>query len=890
MCQIKRFSRPLLLLLIGTLSGFSWCYAQADLGIQTQGGFSVEELVKNVFAEGGVCDNIFNIQRIGHPDGVGYFENGSSSIGLDRGIILSTGPISNAEGPNSVTDKSGNFSDHTGDPYLSALTVHAIKDHIGIEFDFIPLDSFVTFRYVFASEEYCEFVGSIYNDVFGFFISGPGITGGFAGNSANVALIPGSNDFVAINTVNHQQNSAYYIRNERPEDASECGIPATASPYTLLTEYDGFTAKLTAVLRLSPCQSYHIRLVVADVADNYYDSAVFLEAGSFNLGGQVTLASDATVRSDLAAYEGCSDGYFIFSRAIGQDNSYPLTVNFAVSPTSQATPGLDFAPLPGSVTIPAGQQSVHLPVHILNDTLNEGAENLTLTLDIPCACYIDSAQLTLLEPPPFSLDLPVAYACENADVILSPAVQGGIGPYSYLWSTQATASSISVLPQPGARYWVQISDQCGHIRSDTTQIVITPPPTALLSGMAHICQGDTAFLPMVLTGTPPWSLSYTVDGVLQPVINNILTPNYLLPATLGGLYLPTNIADQACPGNSSGQALIDMTTLDVDAQIDSLVCFGDQDAAISVQIAGGQPPYFLQWDQGLGSALQVTNLAAGFYTLTVVDQQGCDKTLGYIINEPPPLQQITVNCEQLANGILQLTAGGGAPPYQYGINGGSLSDASVFESLIAGQSYDVLIEDSQGCRAMQTLIMPQAYTRMVELPEHAVVKLGSSYTFEPSFNVPFNTLNTFNWQPSEPLSCSNCPQPRLLALEGGLYTLLVTDIFGCEAQAQILIEIDYSVDVFIPNAFSPNNDHVNDLLTIFANPYQVQEIVEMTVYDRWGGMLYQAHHFAPNETRLGWDGTARGRELDPGVYLCVVKMLLVDGSHRYFSAETILLR
>lgn len=872
------------------LSWSGWRPVQPPQGIQTQGGFSVEELVKNVFAEGGVCDNIFNIQRIGHPDGVGYFENGGSSIGLNRGIILSTGPISNAQGPNSATDKSGNFSDHSGDPYLSALTVHSIKDHVGIEFDFIPLDSFVAFRYVFASEEYCEFVGSIYNDVFGFFISGPGITGTFAGNSANVALIPGSNDFVAINTVNHQQNSAYYIGNERPEDAGECGITPTASPYAMLTEYDGFTAKLTAVLRLAPCQTYHIRLVVADVADNYYDSAVFLEAGSFNLGGEVTLESDATVRADLSAYEGCSDGYFIFSRAEGQGNSYPLTVNFAVSPSSQATPGLDFAQLPSSVTIPAGQQSVQLPVHVYNDTLSEGPENLTLTLDIPCACYTDSAQLTLLEPPPFSLVLPTAYTCENAPVQLSPAIQGGIGPYSYLWSTQATSSSISAQPQAGASYWVQVSDQCGHIRRDTTSIVITPPPTAQLSGMAHICEGDTAWLPVVLSGTAPWSLNYTVDGIQQPVIANIQSSSFLLPATLGGQYLLTNVTDQACPGNSSGQALVDMTTLNIQAQIDPLVCFGDTDAAITVQIDGGVAPYFLQWDQGLGSAPQVSGLPAGIYALTVVDQQGCDKTVYYTINNPAPLQDIVIDCQQLASGVLQLSAGGGTPPYQYGINGGPLNNTSIFESLTAGQTYQILIEDSQGCQLEQVLVMPQPYTRMVELPEHAVVKLGSSYTFEPVFNIPFNTVHTITWQPSGPLSCNDCSQPELLALEGGLYTLLVTDIFGCEAQAQIHIEIDYSVDVFIPNAFSPNNDHINDLLTVFANPFQVQEILEMTVYDRWGGMLFQARNFVPNETRIGWDGTARGREMDPGVYLCVAKMLLVDGSYRYFSGETVLLR
>ncbi|MBK8705816.1 MAG: choice-of-anchor L domain-containing protein [Saprospiraceae bacterium] len=210
-------------------------------GIRTLGGISAEDLVRNVFAEGGTCDNIFNIAPIGNQNGIGYFDQGASTIGLARGIILATGPTGNAIGPNSATDRSGNFQDSNGDPDLQLMATYPVKDAVGIEFDFVPLDSIVTFRYVFASEEYCEFVGSIYNDVFGFFIKGPGIQGSFSGNAANVALIPGSNDFVAINTVNHQQNTAYYIRNERQEDANECGIPNIASPYSQLIEYDGFT-------------------------------------------------------------------------------------------------------------------------------------------------------------------------------------------------------------------------------------------------------------------------------------------------------------------------------------------------------------------------------------------------------------------------------------------------------------------------------------------------------------------------------------------------------------------------------------------------------------------------------------------------------------------------
>ena len=241
----------------------------AQTNLATHNDFSANTLVRDVFASG-ACETISQISRIGSQHGVGYFENGADIIGLDRGIILSTGPTNVAPGPNSDNDVSGTFNDQSGDSDLSLLATGQVHDAVGIEFDFSPLDSFVTFRYVFASEEYCEFVGSDYNDVFGFFIRGPGINGGFTGGAENVALIPGSSDFVSINTVNHQQNQAFYVHNELPEDIEDCNLGNINTPHMNGIEYDGFTTVLTAVLKLRPCETYHIRLVVGDVGDEFF--------------------------------------------------------------------------------------------------------------------------------------------------------------------------------------------------------------------------------------------------------------------------------------------------------------------------------------------------------------------------------------------------------------------------------------------------------------------------------------------------------------------------------------------------------------------------------------------------------------------------------------------
>jgi len=282
---IKHIARGYFLLLITGLLCSSYTFLPAfpqkknrpsdEEGISVSNQYTVEQLVKDVFIKGG-CKNVFNIQPIGNLGGIGYFENGQTSVSLEKGIILSTGPIQNAQGPNTVTDRTGNFGDTRGDIDLNRTAEEKVTDAVGIEFDFIPLDSTVSFSYVFASEEYCEFVDTKFNDVFGFFVSGPGINGEFSNKAKNVALIPATGDVVSINSVNHLRNSGYYVSNELREDASFCGIDYQSKKTHELIEYDGYTTVLTSTLNLIPCETYHIRLVVADRSDHFFDPGLVI--------------------------------------------------------------------------------------------------------------------------------------------------------------------------------------------------------------------------------------------------------------------------------------------------------------------------------------------------------------------------------------------------------------------------------------------------------------------------------------------------------------------------------------------------------------------------------------------------------------------------------------
>ena len=239
-------------------------------------------LIDNVLLGGGVIASNHAYQ--GDSMQIGFFNGINSNIGLDSGVVMSTGDISVLD-PNFPGFGGTPFSVVTDPDLLNVansvppligqtFTVSSINDVAVLEFDFIPTSDSLFFRYVFGSNEYLTYVNSQYNDVFGFFISGPGITGpysapaGFPNGSVNIATVPNSNPAlpITISSVNNVLNNPYYIDNQN------------IIPQTVVC--NGFTSVFTAKAQVQCGETYHIRLAIADGTDNL-DSWVFLEAGSF---------------------------------------------------------------------------------------------------------------------------------------------------------------------------------------------------------------------------------------------------------------------------------------------------------------------------------------------------------------------------------------------------------------------------------------------------------------------------------------------------------------------------------------------------------------------------------------------------------------------------------
>jgi gliding motility-associated-like protein len=216
---------------------------------------------------------------------IGTFNrNGFTNFPISTGLVMTTGNVSVAAGPNNSTSASSQVSTGYTESALSPYTTNTVNNSASLEFDFIAMADTFCFNYIFASEEYCEFVNTGYNDVFAFLLTGiDPVT--YTNTTRNVAVVPGSitasnpnGTPVAINNVNHGNHSG----------SSGTGTSPSNSSYFICNggnsngvQYDGYTTKLAAEGTIFSCNTYHMKLAIANVGDNSYDSGVFLEEGSF---------------------------------------------------------------------------------------------------------------------------------------------------------------------------------------------------------------------------------------------------------------------------------------------------------------------------------------------------------------------------------------------------------------------------------------------------------------------------------------------------------------------------------------------------------------------------------------------------------------------------------
>ncbi|MBN3034147.1 MAG: gliding motility-associated C-terminal domain-containing protein, partial [Bacteroidales bacterium] len=702
-------------------------------------GVSPDDMVENIVGEGIVYSNV-TFQGADISRGI-FSNGGTTNIGLESGIFLTSGAGYLIPGPNS-SSSSGVNNGFPGDPQLTALSNQSTYDAAVLEFDFIPESDTLRFRYVFGSEEYPEWVLNLYNDVFGYFVTGPDPEGGQYINK-NIALVPGTQLPVAIATINNVIPSypQYYVDNTGG----------------LTIEYDGFTTVLTAWVLVVPCETYHIKMAVADSGDGIYDTGVFIEENSF-VSPRIEVQAElipAGVGNFMV--EGCVEANIIFK--LPASGWAPYTVHFEIQGT--AINGVDYEEIPDSVFIPSGTDTASIHVEPLYDGITEGDETIIFIIEntLGCTTRYDTVEVIILD----YVDMETTTSgntmiCEGQEVTIWAAAANGIPPYGFEWlNTPFIDDTITVSPTSTTTYVVQITDMCENTVQDSVQIVVNPAPTFFLGNDTTICHGDT----LVLDPGPGYMGYEWQNGSTSPVFYVVMP----------GLYWCQITSTAGCTSRDSINVnMYPPINLDIGNGSDTInICEGDT----AVLNAGSGFVSYLWQDMTTTDSIYFAILQ-GWYWVNVTDWNGCDATDSvFLAVDPLPVVNLGNDTTICTGESYILNAGAGFQSYVWnGTPGGqyySVSQAGTYWVKVTnacGTGYDTITVN----------LFPEP---VVNLGNDTTICFGESVLLDAGFGFVSYAWNT-GWD-----------QQYLDVTQSGLYSVTVTDFNNCHAGDEIQVDVSH---------------------------------------------------------------------------------------------------
>jgi gliding motility-associated-like protein len=554
-----------------------------------------QELVEQVLLGKGV--QIFNITSTGANLAIGKFDGTASNIGLDSGIIMSTGDIFDAPGPNNATNSTTQFFT-PGDADLTNIIGSNTYDAAVLEFDFMPVSDTVRFRYVFSSEEYHEYVNSGFNDVFGFLLSGPNPSGGNYVNE-NIALIPGTATPVSINNVNagfiptsggaannfpgtSPSNMAYFIANG---NGNGTGHP-TLNLDGLTVEYDGFTVVLTAWAHVIPCQTYHIKLAIADVNDRQLDSGVFLEANSFGSDEDEAVA-DFFHSAPVCVGEGVD---FVNNGSTGSGVTYIWDFGTGATPDSSY---------------------LENPSGIVYDS--PGFKTVKQTVILNCGMsVVTSSQVIYIREEPTASFTNTPVSCNNEPIdFTNTGTSGSAWTYSWDFGNGAIPASSNTENPTNISYTTSgekiirltISNgYCFDTYVDT--LVIAETPTANFTSTAPECTGlDVDFTNTGSTGGT-WTYAWNFGSGATPATSAAENPSGVVYNTAGTKVIELIVTNGSC-ADTIVQTITIHQTPNVGFSFTNNVCGGTNVDFTNTGSTGSSWTY--SWDFGSGALPATSN-------------------------------------------------------------------------------------------------------------------------------------------------------------------------------------------------------------------------------------------------------------------------------------------
>ena len=782
-----------------------------------------------------------------------------TQLGFTSGIVITSGQASLAIGPNDVGSDGLNTSTGSDVDLQALVPSHTVYDKAVLEFNFVPVADTIKFQYVFGSEEFDEYCNSSYNDVFGFFVSGPGISGPFSNGAINIARMPNNpSNYVTIDNICNAGATYSWLNNNGT-----------------YFQYDRLSRVYTAWTLVQPCQQYHLKIAIGDCGDGSFDSGVFLKANSFSAYG-VTVTSHFTVPgAGNNAVEDCSDGVISFK--LSSPAAVPYPIPFTISGT--ATNGVDYTFIPNNITVPAGQDSVGIIIHPLTDGLTEGTETVIFNVQTVVCGSGSSVTINIID------NSPVTVVSSNDTTICGdPATiwvnaSGGIQPYTYLWDNGAGSNASSLVsPSQPTTYSCTVTDVCNVTATESVTITVGSS-TADAGPDATICMGQYGVLNASGGTSYLWNTGETSPSITHnPIVNTTYyvtiysVCDMIDSATIYVNPLPV-ISATANPTSINGG---ETTVICAIGGSTYAWTSNPQDPSLSSQ-AGFQCPV-------VSPGISTT------YTVTVTDSNGCQNYTSVDVTVIPVYPIVNFSgsplsgCEPLTVQFTdQSTQVSTIAAYYWNFGNGTFSyeknPVAYYEN--AG-TYSVTLTVTNPINLVSSLtlhdyvvVYPNPIAIFSTSPENFTTILDPNFHF---FDYSLGYIDRWFWdfgdgsfdtlQNTHHCYSYGDPYYHFPEMEDtGTYviTLGVTTNHGCTDSTSKLIRIEPTYSIYIPNAFTPNDDPKNQEFCIQGYGI-LDENFEMYIYNRWGQLVYEST--VRDEC---WDGNYNNAPAALGTYVYIIR-------------------
>ncbi len=518
--------------------------------------------------------------------------------------------------------------------------------------------------------------------------------------------------------------------------------------------------------------------------------------------------------------------------------------------------------------------------------------------------------------------------CNKGSIKFSPTIQGGLAPFMYSWNTGSSDSTITV--NTTGKYVLGITTNNGCILYDTVEVIIGNDLIANTTINNVACFGEsTGSITTSLTGGFPlyryiWSDSTTQDKLLNKPAGN---------------YTLTVVDDASC-------TVLKSISITQSPELNGIIttspasCDISKDGKAELAPQGGLGPYIYSWSDGSTSSL-LNNVNPGAYTIFITDAALCKKTLSTQITKKPvitlskidticsgvsltvgnskyttsgnyidtlknrlgcdsiirtnlvvnALLQYTINsknpaCNDQRNGEISITGINSKGPFQFLIN--NIPYAGLSTNTLPNGNHVVKLIDGYQCVLEKGVALANPPKITLEISKDTMIQFGDSLLLKILSNVSKSDIKNITWTGTDGFNCTTCLVQAVLKPKSDIsYKVELETIHGCKVQDLFNVKVNSQFKIFAPNTMKLNGnstDDRNQRFTLYGSNY-IDQIDYLRVFNRFGSLVFEAKNFPPNDIQYGWDGTFKGQKIDPGLYIYVASVLLIDNSRKIVKGD-----